>query len=109
MSSQIIAVHVNIDNERAERTQAKMAKYAPDIKFVTLDSPYRAFVRPMISYVEVLHQQNPDAFVTIILPEFIPAHFWEKILHGRTAQRLRKEFETHPNVAVVLVPYLLED
>lgn len=109
MSSQIIAVHVNTDEERALRTKGKMSKYAPDINFVILDSPYRQFVRPMIAYVEALHQQNPDAFVTIILPEFIPAHFWERILHGRTAQRLRSEFETHPNVAVVLVPYLLED
>jgi amino acid transporter len=109
MSSQIIAVHVNSDEDRAKRVQEKMAKYAPDINLVTLDSPYRQFVRPMIAYVEALHQQNPDAFVTIILPEFIPAHFWERALHGRTAQRLRASFETHPNVAVVLVPYLLED
>lgn len=109
MSSQIIAIHVNTDSARAQGTKEKMAKYAPDINLVILDSPYRQFVRPMIAYVEALHQQNPDAFVTIILPEFIPAHFWEKALHGRTAQRLRSEFETHPNVAVVLVPYLLED
>lgn len=109
MSSQIIGVHVNTDIERAQRTKEKMAKYAPDINFIVLDSPYRQFVRPMIAYIEALHQQNPDAFVTIILPEFIPAHFWERALHGRTAQRLRGEFETHPNVAVVLVPYLLED
>lgn len=109
MSSQIIAVHVNTDPERAQRTKEKIGKYSPDITLVMLDSPYRQFVRPMIAYVEALHQQNPDAFVTIILPEFIPAHFWERMLHGRTAQRLRAEFETHPNVAVVLVPYLLED
>lgn len=109
MSTQILAVHVNIDPERAQSTKEKMSKFAPDITLITLDSPYRQFVRPMIAYVEALHQQNPDAFVTIILPEFIPAHFWEKALHGRTAQRLRSEFEMHPNVAVVLVPYLLED
>lgn len=109
MKAQIIAVHVNTDTERAQRTKEKMSLYAPDIPLVMLDSPYRQFVRPMIAYVEALHNQNSDAFVTIILPEFIPAHFWERALHGRTAQRLRGSFETHPNVAVVLVPYLLED
>lgn len=109
MSSQTIAVHVNTDPERADRTKEKMEKYASDIDLVMLDSPYRQFVRPMIAYVEALHKQNPDAFVTIVLPEFIPARFWERYLHGRTAQRLRAAFETHPNVAVVLVPYLLED
>lgn len=109
MSSQIIAIHVNMGQERAERTKEKMSKFAPDINLVILDSPYRQFVRPMIAYVEALHTQNEDAFVTIILPEFIPAHSWERLLHGRTAQRLRNEFETHPNVAVVLVPYMLEN
>ena len=109
MSSQTIAVHINTDPERALRTKEKMTKFAPDIDLVILDSPYRQFVRPMIAYVEALHKQNPAAFVTIVLPEFIPAHFWERALHGRTAQRLRTAFETHPNVAVVLVPYLLEE
>lgn len=109
MSAQIIAVHVNIDTERAKRTKEKMAQYAPDINFVTLDSPYRQFVHPTIAYVEALHKQNPDAFVSIILPEFIPGRWWERFLHGRTGQRLRRAFETHPNVAVVLVPYLLDD
>ena len=109
MSSQIIALHINTDSERAQRTKEKMEKYAPDIDLVMLDSPYRQFVRPMSAYVEALHTQNPEAFVTIILPEFIPAHWWERVLHGRTAQRLRAVFETHPNVALVLVPYLLED
>lgn len=108
MKEQIIAVHVNTDTERAQETKEKMAQYAPDISFITLDSPYRQFVRPMVAYVEALHKQNPDVFVTIILPEFIPAHFWERALHGRTAQRLRAAFETHPNVAVVMVPYLLD-
>lgn len=109
MSRQIVALHVSTDNDRTQRVRERMAKFAPDIHLVVLDSPYRQFVRPMIAYVEELHKQSPDAFVTIILPEFIPAHFWEKALHGRTAQRLRSAFETHPNVAVVLVPYLLDE
>ncbi len=109
MKAQIIAVHVNTDAERAQLTKEKMTQYAPDIQLVMLDSPYRQFVRPMLTYVEALHNQNADAFVTIILPEFVPTHFWERALHGSTAQRLRASFETHPNVAVVLVPYSLQD
>jgi hypothetical protein len=42
------------------------------------------------------------------MPEFITAHFWERYLHNRTADRLRREFEKHPNVTVVMVPYLLQ-
>lgn len=109
MSAQIVALHISTDSERALKVQERMRHYAPDIELVILDSPYRQFVRPMMAYIEALHQQSPDAMVTIILPEFIPAHTWERFLHGGTAQRLRRAFETHPNVAVVLVPYLLDD
>ena len=38
---------------------------------------------------------------------WIAKHWWEKMLHNRTADRLRNAFEKHPNVAVVQVPYLL--
>ena len=72
-------------------------------KFVVIDSPYRAFVRPLLAYVDALHSQSPSAFVTIVLPEFLPAHWWERFLHNQTAANLRRAFEPHPNVAVVLV------
>ncbi|MGB8645150.1 MAG: amino acid permease, partial [Anaerolineae bacterium] len=94
--------------ERADKIREKAAKYAPGVRFVVVDSPYRAFVRPLLSYIDALHSQKPNAFVSIVVPEFIPAHWWEGFLHNRTANVLRKAFELHPNVAVVLVPYLLE-
>lgn len=104
-----IVLHVAILPDRAEKIRQKAQTYLPNTKFVTVESPYRSFVRPLLAYVDALHSQRPDAFVTIVLPEFITAHWWEGLLHNRTANRLRNTFEKHPNVAVVLVPYLLEE
>ncbi len=104
----IVVIHIATSAERAAKVRQKMDQYAPDLKFVVIDSPYRAFVRPLLSYIDALHEQCQDAFVSIVLPEFIPAHWWEGFLHNRTAAALRRAFERHPNVAVVLVPYLLE-
>ncbi|MBI5303404.1 MAG: APC family permease [Chloroflexi bacterium] len=108
ISRQPVIVHVSTNEERAEKVKHKIAKYAPDAKLIILDSPYRAFVRPLLKYIDAIHSQSEDAFVTIVLPEFITARWWEGFLHNRTASRLRDSFERHPNVAVVLVPYLLE-
>ncbi|MBI3914957.1 MAG: APC family permease [Chloroflexi bacterium] len=105
---QVVVLHVSINDERAEKIRKKIGLFAPDVKFIVVDSPYRTFVRPLLAYVDALHSQQPDAFVTIILPEFITAHWWEKFFHNRTAAQLRQLFEQHPNVAVVLVPYLLQ-
>ncbi|MCX6013658.1 MAG: APC family permease, partial [Chloroflexi bacterium] len=103
----IIVLHITADETNAEKIQQKMQKYAPDMKLVILESPLRAFMRPLLNYVNAVHEQNPGQFVTIVLPEFITAHWWERFLHNRTAERLTRAFKKHPNVAVILVPYLL--
>lgn len=108
LSKDVVVLHISTNEERSEKIRQKMAAFAPDMKLVILDSPLRAFVRPLLAYVDAVHSQYPDAFVTIVLPEFITAHPWEIFLHNRTAKRLRDTFERHPNVAVLLVPYLLE-
>ncbi len=108
ISSDVVVLHISTNVERTEKAKEKMRAYAPDLKMIVVDSPLRAFVRPLLAYVDAVHSQHPNAFVTIVLPEFITAHWWESFLHNRTAARLRSAFERHPNVAVVLVPYLLE-
>lgn len=108
LSPNLLLLHISMNGERTEKVRQKVAKYLPDSKLVIVDSPYRSFTRPMEAYIHALHSQRPDAFVTIVLPEFITAHWWEGFLHNRTANNLRKIFQKHPNVAVVQVPYLLE-
>jgi amino acid transporter len=107
-SSNVVVLHVALQPDRVEKIKQKMHQYAPDLKLIIVESPFRSFVRPLVTYVDTVHSQEPDAFVTIVLSEFITAHWWEAFLHNRTAAQLRSTFEKHPNVAVVMVPYLLE-
>jgi amino acid transporter len=104
----ITVLHIATDTVRAEKIQQKMQNYAPDIKLVIIESPLRAFMRPLLTYVDMHHRQHPHGFVTIVLPEFITAHWWERYLHNRTAEHLTQAFKRHPNIAVVNVPYLLK-
>jgi amino acid transporter len=104
----ITVLHIATDPVRAEKIKQKMQTYAPDMKLVIVESPLRAFMRPLLTYVEVLHEQHPGGFLTIVMPEFITAHWWERFLHNRTAEHLTQAFKRHPNIAVVNVPYLLK-
>jgi amino acid transporter len=108
IASDAIMLHVSTDPESAEKVKQRVNTYASDLKLVVVESPFRSFVRPLLAYVKAIHSQRPDAFVTIVLPEFITAHWWERYLHERSALRLHRAFERHPNIAVVMVPYLLE-
>jgi hypothetical protein len=103
-----VALNISTDAERTQKLKDKMQKYVPDIKLVIIESPTRSFTQPLSDYIAAVHSQSPTAFITIVLPEFITAHFWERILHNRTAARLRGIFEKHPNVTLVMVPYILE-
>ena len=103
-----VVLHVATDLERTQKMKDKMQKYAPDLKLVIIESPTRSFIQPLSDYIDTVHSQSPTAFITLVLPEFIAAHFWERFLHNRTAAHLRSLFEKHPNVTLVMVPYLLE-
>jgi amino acid transporter len=108
IASDAIMLHVSTDPESAEKVKERVNAYAPDLKLAVIESPFRSFVRPLLAYIRAIHSQKPDAFVTIVLPEFITAHWWERYLHERSALRLHRAFEKHPNIAVVIVPYLLD-
>ncbi len=103
-----VVLHVSTNPEKTQKLKDKMQKYAPDLKLVIIESPTRSFNQPLLAYVDAVQAQSPTAFITMILPEFITAHYWERFLHNRTAARLRGVFERHPNVTLVMVPYLLE-
>ena len=72
-----------------------------------LSSPYRSIVRPLVEYVLQLQAETPGALVTVVTPELVPRHWWEYLLHNKTALYIRTAFLFKPNVVVVAVPYLV--
>jgi hypothetical protein len=42
-----------------------------------------------------------------VVPEVVPHHWWEHLLHNKTALFIRTAFMFRPNVVVTSVPYLL--
>jgi hypothetical protein len=76
-------------------------------QLVVIRSPYRSLVAPLKAYIDALRDANPAATVSVILPEFVPAHWWEQVLHGQTTLRLKLALHTDPGVVVVNVPHQL--
>src|SRR5262249_44683431 len=74
---------------------------------VVNQAPYRPPGRPPVAHLDALADGTPGATVTVILPEFVPAHWWEGLLHNQTALRLKLALYSHPGVVVVNVPYHL--
>ena len=70
-----------------------------------VESPYRSLVEPIVAYIEGLDRTRPGGVVTVVLPEFIPKHFWQKPLHNQLSVRLKKALINRPNTVVIDVPY----
>jgi amino acid transporter len=100
ISSAVTAVHIaRLTREDIEEFEARWKSNFPDVPLVTIESPYRTFLGPLRAYIDGL-DLAPGTLLTIVVPEFVPAHPWQNFLHNRTGDRIEEEFVTRPNVLV---------
>ena len=105
LSSMITAVHVTDDREEGERFREQWEREVPDVPLLLIESPYRAFVAPMLAYVESLERAEPDVGITVVLPGLVTRHWWERLLHNQDVRRLKPHLEKRPRVRVFDFPY----
>jgi amino acid transporter len=102
------AVFVETDPERTRRLEEKWAKWGLGLPLIVLSSPYRSLLGPLLEYIDHLQHQGDNHMVTIVLPEFIPARWWQQILHNQTALLIKGTMLFRKNVTVTDVPYHLK-
>ncbi|MBI5300831.1 MAG: APC family permease [Chloroflexi bacterium] len=103
-----VAVHITYETEEAENFREQWTRWGNGTQLVLLESPFRSFTEPLIAYIDALHLQDPEAFLILVLPESIPAHWWQHLLHNQTALRLKAALLFRRNTVVLDVPYHLE-
>ena len=103
------AVYVEADPERTRRLEERWGKWGLGAPLVVLTSPYRSLLGPLVDYIDHLRQQSPNHMVTLVLPEFIPARWWQQLLHNQTALLIKGAMLFRKNVVVTDVPYHLKD
>ncbi len=107
LSDNVTAVHITDDLEEGEALRERWERTVPYTPIVIIESPYRSFVAPMLTYIDAIDRIDPGAFITVVLPEFIPEHFWESWLHNQSAGRLKRALRNRPNTVLINVPYHL--
>lgn len=86
----VTAVFVAVDPVVGEEMRARWARHVPWVPLVVLPSPYRSVVRPVLEYLDRLEAEaGPGAVITVVLPEFVPRHWWDNLLHNQTALALK--------------------
>ncbi|NTV62254.1 MAG: APC family permease [Oscillochloris sp.] len=104
----VTAVYVNLDSDQTAKLQQRWCDWGCEIPLVILESPYRSLITPLFNYIHEVDARYSDDVLTVILPEFVPAHWWEHLLHNQTGLLIRTALIFNKGVVVTSVPYHLE-
>ena len=69
--------------------------------------PYRSFLVPCLAYIGEIREKDPDRWVTVLLPEVIPARWWQNLLYNQRALFIQAALLFKPGVIVTALPYHL--
>lgn len=103
------AIHIAIDADAAEKLQRQWAKMDIDVPLVMVDSPYRSLTAPLLEYVDTLLAADPQAFVAVVIPEFVPEHWRHAFLHNQSAILLSFALRSRPNAVLVSIRHALAE
>jgi hypothetical protein len=105
MADDVWAVHVTDNLAEGEELRRRFKRQVPGVPLVLLESPYRQLVRPLIRYFEYAAERAPNDVFVVLLPEYVPRHWWENLLYNDNGRRIRNGLLGRPNVVVANVPY----
>jgi len=88
LGGNLYAITVEIDHEKTEKLEVRWKQYFPDVPLHVVPSPYRSVVEPLVECIHEFIKEDED-YVTIVMPEFVPAKWWHHLLHNQTAWSLK--------------------
>ncbi len=115
ISDDVTGVYVELTPGDSKEVQENWKHFWPDIPLVIVPSPYRSVIQPLLDFLDKTDAEHNDGQqATVVLPEFVPAHWWQTILHNQTAWLLKAALLYHRRNmrfqrVIIDVPYYLHD
>jgi amino acid transporter len=118
LSPEIHALHVGTEEETnalrenwkqlVEEPVARAGGTPPNL--VTLTSPYRLVIKPILDYVLDVEAKNPGRQIAVIVPELVERHWYHYPLHNQRAELLKALLlvKGRRNIVLINVPWYIE-
>jgi hypothetical protein len=117
LSPEIIGVHVE-PGENSELLKMDWERYVqgpcctgdiPAPKLLTLPSPYRFVIVPIIQYILELSEKHPERRIVVVIPELVEGRWYEYFLHNQRGRLLEWLLLVRGNerIFTVSAPYYL--
>ena len=104
---EVRAVLIDVDKEETAVVEIKWAQWGCGVPLIVLPSPYRSILGALLDYVEENLEKDPDCWITVVLPEILPARWWQNILHNQRALLLKGALLFKDRVVLTDVPFHL--
>ena len=109
LSEDVVAVNVVVSDEDGQKLRKAWQEWNPGVPLITLYSPYRMVISPFLDYIDELEKEHSGEsdYLTVIIPEFEPRHWWHRLLHNQTGWIMHTLLVLRTNVVVITIPYHL--
>lgn len=108
ISNDVVAFTVYFDEKQKERAVEKWKANGLDIPLVTIHSPYRSLLAPLLDYIDTLEDNERGKYITVLIPQFFVKKWWHIFLHNQTALFLRAMLLWRKDIVIATIPYHLK-
>ncbi len=77
---------------------------------ITLQSPFRYVLLPIVNYVLDVERESEACKICVLIPELVVRHWWDGMLHNRRSELLKVMLLVRGNrrIVVINIPWYLE-
>lgn len=90
ISQQVTGVYIELEPGAGARIRELWDQRWPGVPLAIVPSPYRSIIEPLLKWLDETDAQQGDGqLAVVVLPEFVPARWWQSLLHNQTAWLLK--------------------
>jgi amino acid transporter len=107
LSTDVRALYIDVDPAATAQIRKDWDTWGRGVPLTVLPSPFRSLMEPLLEYIEQIEGDRPNDYVTVVLPEFVPAKWWHHLFHNQRALLIKGALLFKPNTIVTSVPFHL--
>lgn len=102
--------HVSTDKAATEKLKKQYEALHISCPLVIEEAPYRNVNEMLLAHLDYRHSLlQKHEMLTVVLPQFVITKFWHNLLHNQTSLRLKSSLVKRRNVAVITIPYIINE
>lgn len=102
--------HISTDKAQTEHMKQQYEKLNVNFPLVIEEAPYRNVNEVLLAHVDKRqHELKEHQMLTVVLSQFVIPNWWHNALHNQTSIRLKSSMVKMRNVAVITIPYIINE